>query len=297
MTIQLLLVPASAGKTTYVLNLVRNAAQGLRTIRRVVVPTHLQARAWRRRLLPRFLALVHWEYGDELSAGQYRTGCRFAQTMNTWYHVCIILTESHHFAHNRPHMMATDTYDKLYGAAEAQAGYFTPAQAIAAGLDRSQLSRQVAAGRLLRVRSGVYRLVHYPASPHEDLVIAWLATGLQSAISHDSALALHDLSDALPTEIHVTVPRTASRRRSGMRLHTNRITDEEITHRAGVAVTTVPRTVADVAAAGMSDELVIQAAREAVFKGLVTPGELVAAARSKRVQSLLRRALQETGSR
>jgi predicted transcriptional regulator of viral defense system len=194
-------------------------------------------------------------------------------------------------------MIAIDTYDKLYDFAEAQAGYFTPAQAIAAGLDRSQLSRQVAAGRLLRVRSGVYRLVHYPASPHEDLVIAWLATGPQSVISHDSALALYDLSDALPTEIHVTVPRTASRRRSGMRLHTNRITKEEITQRSGIAVTTVPRTIADVAAAGMSDELVIQAARDAVLRGLATPGELVAAARSKRVQRLLRRALREGTSR
>jgi len=193
-------------------------------------------------------------------------------------------------------MIAANTFDRLYKIAEAQAGYFTPAQAIAAGLDRSQISRQVAAGRLHRVRSGVYRLVHYPSSPHEDLVIVWLATGPHSVISHDSALSLHDISDALPSEIHVTVPRTASRRRSGMRLHTNRITKREIIYRDGVAVTTVPRTIADVAAAGMSDELVIQAARDAVSKGLATPTELLAAARSKRVQSLLSQVLGEGGS-
>ena len=44
------LAPAAAGKTAYVLNLVRDAARGLQSIPRVLVPTHLQVRAWRRRL-------------------------------------------------------------------------------------------------------------------------------------------------------------------------------------------------------------------------------------------------------
>ncbi|MBC8446629.1 MAG: hypothetical protein H8D78_02670, partial [Chloroflexi bacterium] len=50
MTVHLYFAPAAAGKTTCVLNLVRNAAAGLRAIPRVVVPTQLQVRAWRRRL-------------------------------------------------------------------------------------------------------------------------------------------------------------------------------------------------------------------------------------------------------
>jgi len=49
-TIQLFLAPAAAGKTAYVLDLVRDAAKGLRSIPRVVVPSYLQMRAWRRRL-------------------------------------------------------------------------------------------------------------------------------------------------------------------------------------------------------------------------------------------------------
>src|SRR5690606_30108969 len=44
-----------------------------------------------------------------------------------------------------------------------------------------------------------------------------LLAGPNSVISHDSALALYDQSAALPTEVHVNVPRSASRRRSGMR--------------------------------------------------------------------------------
>jgi len=50
MMVQLLLAPAAAGKTAYVLGLARDAAQGLRSTPRVVVPTHLQVRSWRRRL-------------------------------------------------------------------------------------------------------------------------------------------------------------------------------------------------------------------------------------------------------
>ncbi len=194
-------------------------------------------------------------------------------------------------------MLPLDTLDKLYQIAEAQAGYFTTAQAVAAGVDRPRLSRFAAAGRLQRLRRGVYRLSHFPRSRHEDLFIAWLETGPDSVISHDSALALYDLSDILPTAIHVTVPRTASRRRSGLRLHTNRISHEEITSYEGLPVTTVPRTIADVTSSGLSDELVAQAVREAVAQGLALPNEIEIAAerRGPRVARVVRRALVDAG--
>jgi len=43
------LAPAAAGKTGYTVDLVRDAARGLHATPRVLVPTHLQVRAWRRR--------------------------------------------------------------------------------------------------------------------------------------------------------------------------------------------------------------------------------------------------------
>ncbi len=194
-------------------------------------------------------------------------------------------------------MIPLDTLDRLYPIAEAQAGYFTTAQAEAAGVDRPRLSRFATSGRLQRVKHGVYRLTHFPRSRHEDLFIAWLEAGPEAVISHDSALALYDLSDALPAAIHVTVPRTASRRRHGLRLHTNQIDKDEITRFEGLPVTTVARTIADVASAGLSEELVTQAVREAVTQGLVLPEqlELAAARRSQRVAQLVRRALANAG--
>jgi hypothetical protein len=46
----LYLAPAAADKTAHALARARQAAQGLQATPRVVVPTQLQARAWRRRL-------------------------------------------------------------------------------------------------------------------------------------------------------------------------------------------------------------------------------------------------------
>ncbi len=184
----------------------------------------------------------------------------------------------------------------LYEIAEGQAGYVTTAQAAAAGVDRRRLAYFANVGRALRIRPGIYRLTQFPHSRHEDLVIAWLTAGPRSVISHESALLLYELSDVLPEAIHVTVSPTTSRRHSGLRLHTNRIDPADITEYEGLPVTTVPRTIADVALAGLSDEFVMQAAREAVRAGLTTPAELLAEAaqRSARLVQVLRSALAET---
>lgn len=193
--------------------------------------------------------------------------------------------------------MQLDTYSRLYQIAEPQAGYFTTAQAATAGVDRKRLARYTTDGRLERIRRSVYRLIPFPRSPHEDLFIAWLEVGPQAVISHHSALALYELSDALPTAIHLTVPRTASRRHSGLRLHTNELSPEEITHYDSLPVTTVARTIADVALAGLAGELVQQAVQEAVAEGLTTPDFLLAAAkrRGPRVAELIRDALHRIG--
>jgi len=50
MPVSFYLAPAAAGKTSYVLELVRKTARDLASTPRVVVPTQLQVRAWRRRL-------------------------------------------------------------------------------------------------------------------------------------------------------------------------------------------------------------------------------------------------------
>jgi predicted transcriptional regulator of viral defense system len=174
--------------------------------------------------------------------------------------------------------MGTPDHDHLYQIAENQGGYFTTQQAHKAGFSDERLSYYVKNGLFSRIRRGIYRLTRFPMSPFEDLIVAWLRTGPDSAISHESALALYDLTDVIPSEVHVTVPRTASRRRNDIRLHTSHITSTEITMREGLPATTITRTIADVARSGLAEEHVQQAIEEALDRGLVNTGSLREAA-------------------
>jgi len=186
---------------------------------------------------------------------------------------------------------------RLYHLAEPQAGYFTASQASAAGYSRQRLSYHVRHGRLIRIAHGLYRHTLYPASPFEDLHVALLRTGSESVISHDSALAVYGLSDLLPAEIHVTIPRTSSRRHAGLRLHTRRVAPSEITHREGLRVTTVVRTVADLASSGVAAEHVIQAIQEAIQRGLAQADEFEDQGRRRggRAAALIGQALLKAG--
>jgi len=173
-------------------------------------------------------------------------------------------------------------HNHLYEIAENQAGYFTNQQASSAGFSRERLSYYASTGRFIRVQPGIYRLVQFPGSSYEDLFVAWLRTGANSVISHESALALYELSDVLPGEVHVIVPRTSSRRRSGIRLHTNRLRPDEITTRECLLVTTVARTICDVAASNLPEEQVSQAIQEALDRGLITREELLTQAERRK---------------
>jgi predicted transcriptional regulator of viral defense system len=193
--------------------------------------------------------------------------------------------------------MGSPDHRALYLAAEQQAGYFTAAQARQAGFSRSLLSYHIGNGRFVRVRPHVYRFVQFPASPHEDLYNAWLQVGPEAVISHDSALALYDLADLLPAQVHVTVPRTASRRRPGIRLHTKQLSQQDVFRYEGLPVTSVQRTLVDATAAGLADEQVRLAIRQAVRRGLVTREDLLtlAAQRSGRIRHLIIETLREEG--
>ncbi len=170
----------------------------------------------------------------------------------------------------------TPDHNALYRLAEQQAGYFTARQAATAGFSWERLTEHAKSGRFQRVAHGIYRLAQFPSSRFEDLFVAWLRCGPKSAISHQSALAVYDLSDVIPSETHVMVSRTSSRRRVGIRLHTNQLRSADVVKREGLPVTSVPRTIADVARAGLSEDHVARAIRDALERGLTTTRALLA---------------------
>src|SRR5699024_9909781 len=90
----------------------------------------------------------------------------------------------------------TPEWDRLYEIASAQEGLFTTQQAAEAGYSPQLLVHHIRGGRMLRVRRGIYRLVHFPAGEHEELVTVWLWSEQAGVLSHETALGLHGLSDA-----------------------------------------------------------------------------------------------------
>lgn len=169
-------------------------------------------------------------------------------------------------------------WDRLFETAAGQAGFFTTKQAAAAGYSTHLLRKHIHAGRVARAHRGIYRLVHFPATDHEELVTAWLWSEQAGVISHQTALALHGLSDVLPAHLHLTLPAEWRQRRfrvpPDVVLHHADIAPEDRTWFGAVPVTNPRRTLSDCARDGLSPELLRQAAQQALRRGLVTKPEL-----------------------
>jgi hypothetical protein len=172
----------------------------------------------------------------------------------------------------------------LFEIASEQGGYFTARQAHRCGFSRANLSHHVAAGRYVRLRRGLYRLTEYPSSAREDVIRAWLSFGKDTAVvSHESALDLLGLSDAVPEHVHVTIARGRRGRSKvpGVRVHTTTLlpAGHEIMVVEGVPITSPARSIVDITAAGASPEHVIAATRQALARGMVTREQLERVAR------------------
>lgn len=163
--------------------------------------------------------------------------------------------------------------DRLFAVASSQEGLFTTAQAAEAGYSLPLLTHHLHARTIIRVRRGIYRLIRFPAGEHEDLVVAWLWSGQQGVISHQSALARHRLSDALPAALHLTLPLAWARRRllvpDGLVLHHANLSAKDRAWFGPVPITGVARTLNDCAQAGLAPELLRQATQQALRRGLV----------------------------
>ena len=172
----------------------------------------------------------------------------------------------------------------LYETASAQEGYFTTTQAASAGYSLPLIHKHIKAGRIQRIRRGIYRLVHFPAGDHEELVIVWLWSEQAGVFSHQTALALHELSDVLPAKIHITLPASWSARRlrtpSGVVIHHADVPKSDRSWFGPVPVTSPRRTLID-AAGDVSPELLNQATRQATRRGLLAKRDLADVRRAR----------------
>jgi len=184
----------------------------------------------------------------------------------------------------------TPTSRKLYELAARHGGLFTTAEASQAGISYRQLSYHVASGALERVSHGVYRLIDYPIHPHGDMIAATLWAGPDSAVSHESALAVYGLASAMPPVIHLTVPSSFTGRRDGVRIHHEKLAPGERRLWDDIPVTTMERTLIDISSSS-DRSLVRDAVRESLEQGLTTRKRLAYALSSREDRTRIARNL------
>ncbi len=164
-------------------------------------------------------------------------------------------------------------WDRLYETAASQQGLFHVRQAADAGFSPALLAHHLDQ-RITRPMRAVYRLVQYPAGEHEDLVALWLWTHRAAVFSHETALALHELGDALPSVPTLTLPSTWRARRLRYPVEVvvefDELPKSERTWIDSVPVTTPLRTISDCARHGSAPDLVHRAIADARARGLIT---------------------------
>ena len=173
---------------------------------------------------------------------------------------------------------------KLYQIAESQLGYFTAKQAISAGYLAKNHVYHIKQGHWIREHRSIYRLTHFPHTDEGEMVLwsLWSRNRnevAQGVYSHETALNIYDVSDAMPVKLHMTVPikfRKSTAVPSIIVLHRNELKPEDIQKKQGYAVTTPFRTILDlVADKSISDDIVDQAIKEFRKRGLLTEKEIL----------------------
>ena len=169
--------------------------------------------------------------------------------------------------------MTSSPWDLLMETIKSQGGLFTVRQATEAGFSPALLSYHVGTGQFLRPFRGVYRLAHYPTSEHEDLLVLWLASDHQGTFSHETALALHRLSDVLPSRAHISLPASWKRRTLPdlAERHYEAVPAEDRAWVGPLPVTSPLRTLRDCMAVLTAPELVAQAFDQVLARGLIAP--------------------------
>jgi len=175
---------------------------------------------------------------------------------------------------------------KLYEIAEGQQGFFTTKQAKAAGFAENTHPYHVQAGNWNREHRGIYRLTSFPQVERPDLMLWSLWSRNRGEVSqgvytHQTALSLHDLSDVMPANLYMTVPKSFRRNSAIPRvlvLHFADLPQSDITVVHGVRVTKPMRTILDLLEGGEVPPPILRLAlREGLRRGLIRRSEIAEA--------------------
>lgn len=164
--------------------------------------------------------------------------------------------------------------EKLARIAGSASGIVTRAEALEAGLTRREIERRIEKGLLIPEFPGVYRVGHTAGSVEARYTAAVKACGEGAVLMGLAAAYLLGLVKGTPPSPAV-LTRT-ERRVKGIRTCRSRHIDpRDVTKRKGIAVTTVPRTLCDLAGILSLPDLA-RACHEAGVKYGTKPGHVAA---------------------
>jgi Transcriptional regulator, AbiEi antitoxin len=179
---------------------------------------------------------------------------------------------------------------ELARIASSSHGVVTRAQLMRAGLTSAEIKQRLRTGALLREHFGVYRVGHRAPSLEARYLAAVRAGGEGALLSGPAAGHLLGILKGAPPPPEVTAP--TNRQIEGVRTRRSRRLDrEDATIWRGIAVTSVPRTLVDLAAVLAVDDLA-RACHEAGVRFGTTPAT-VEAVLAKRTKSPGARKLRE----
>ena len=164
-------------------------------------------------------------------------------------------------------------YDILLERAFDQHGFVTSEDARDLGVDQRRLVEMERRGTLERVARGLYRFNAIPPTANDQLMEAALwPRRTRGVLSHDTALALHDLCDINPARIHITVPRAHRINREVppvYEIHRRELCAEDRAVVEGLPAVTPRRAILDAIGTHVDPKLVEQAIDTVRRRGLV----------------------------
>jgi predicted transcriptional regulator of viral defense system len=163
----------------------------------------------------------------------------------------------------------------LFAQATEQSGYFTAAQALGIGYSYAAQKFHADHANWLRVDRGIYRLPEWPPGEHDSLVRWTLWSRGRGVVSHETALAVHELGDVSPPTVDLTVPRNFRPKAPGVRLHRGDLPDADVQGRQGFRITTPLRSLLDVAANNLEIDHLATAIADGIKIGAVTRRQLL----------------------
>lgn len=149
-------------------------------------------------------------------------------------------------------------------------------QLLAAGLGRGAIAHRIETGAWQRLHKNVYLLGPAPPTLTARARAAVLACGADVAVSHRSAAEMFGLLPESGGDVHVTVAGHNVAPREGVRIHRiAAFAPGEVTKMRGIPLTSVARTICDLAATEPAHE-VEAAFQEALYREVVSEERLAA---------------------